>query len=91
MKKLKLDVHALRVESFEAATGSGPRTGTVQGNVAETRVCPVEPVSYDPECSAEESCAVTVCATCYCPYSGPMPSCMPCSEYGCDTVDPAFC
>lgn len=34
MNKLKLDVHALRVESFEAAAAPGPRTGTVRGNAA---------------------------------------------------------
>jgi hypothetical protein len=33
MKKLKLDVEALRVDSFEPATAARARRGTVQGNV----------------------------------------------------------
>jgi hypothetical protein len=91
MRKLKLDVHALRVESFEASAEAGPRIGTVHGNAPETRVCPVEPVTYDDECSKEESCAVTVCATCLCPHTGPQPSCDPCSWMGDCTFDPAAC
>lgn len=76
MRKLKLDVHALRVESFEAA-GSGAGTGTVRGN------------SEEPVVSGYESCGETVCATCLCPYSGPEPSCMPCADLQyCDTFPP---
>ena len=81
MKKLKLDLAALRVESFEAAPAHGPRRGTVHANSDE----PVDP-------SGEESCAVTACLTCLCPYSGPMPSCDPCSMFGdCPSLDPAGC
>jgi len=90
MRKFKLDVHALRVESFEASAEAGPRIGTVHGNAAETRVCPVEPVSYDPTCEGE-SCDVTACATCLCPHTGPQPSCDPCSWDGCYSYDPAGC
>jgi hypothetical protein len=42
--KRKLDVSALRVESFEASEGRGPGPGTVRGNDAT------------PACSREESC-----------------------------------
>ena len=91
MRKLRLDVHALRVESFEASAGAGPRTGTVQGNVADTRVCPVEPASQDLECSYEDSCAITNCLTCLCPHTGPQPSCDPCSWMECPSFDPAYC
>lgn len=89
MKKLRLDVHALRVESFEAAAERGPEIGTVRGN-ADTPDCTVQEISQDPTCEGE-SCVETACITCLCPYSGPMPSCGPCSMYDCDTVDPAFC
>jgi hypothetical protein len=88
MKKLKLDIHALRVESFEAAESPEPQIGTVRGNAA-TAGCD-EPISQGPTCDGE-SCVETACATCLCPYSGPMPSCEPCSMYGCDTLDPAVC
>jgi hypothetical protein len=79
MRKLKLDVHTLRVESFEPIAEEGTRSGTVHGNVAT------------PDCSAEagydtcggESCAVTNCLTCLCPHTGPQPSCDPCSWDGC--------
>jgi hypothetical protein len=78
MKKLKLDLSSLRVESFEAAAGHGPRNGTVRANSDE----PIDP-------SGGESCAVTACLTCLCPHSGPQPSCMPCSDIQyCDTFPP---
>ncbi|HYW12498.1 MAG TPA: hypothetical protein VE871_11075 [Longimicrobium sp.] len=89
MKKLRLDIHALQVESFEALVTGAMQTGTVRGN-GDTSGCDVEIMTHGPTCEGE-SCVQTACATCLCPYSGPMPSCMPCSEYGCDTVDPAFC
>jgi hypothetical protein len=89
MRKLRLDIQALRVESFEAAVSPEPRIGTVRGN-ADTPGCDAEPISQGPTCEGE-SCVETACATCLCPYSGPMPSCEPCSMYGCDTLDPVFC
>lgn len=89
MNKLMLDVHALQVESFEPLAAGAARIGTVGGHAASP-ACEPAPVSQDPTCEGE-SCVETACATCLCPYSGPLPSCMPCSEYGCDTVDPAFC
>lgn len=89
MKKLRLDIQALRVESFESAVSPAGYGGTVRGN-GNTSGCEVEIISQGGTCEGE-SCVETACATCLCPYSGPMPSCMPCSEYGCDTIDPAFC
>jgi hypothetical protein len=87
MRKLKLDVDSIRVESFEASPDRGPQTGTVRGNDG----------SYDEQgCSGDdtclgESCVETACATCLCPHTGPQPSCQPCSwnnwscdPYGCD-------
>ncbi len=90
MKKLRLDVHALQVESFEALVPGAQQIGTVRGNGNTLGGCEAEVMTQGPTCEGE-SCVETACATCLCPYSGPMPSCMPCSEYGCDTVDPAFC
>ncbi|HST57625.1 MAG TPA: hypothetical protein VLK84_02985 [Longimicrobium sp.] len=75
MRKLKLDVSALRVESFEASEGRGPQPGTVRGNDAT------------PACSGEESCGescdFTVCMeTCLCADTSPRPSCDACSWNG---------
>lgn len=88
MRKLKLDVHALRVESFDASAGDGAASGTVHGAGGE---------SFEDGCSAYkgcsgagESCAVTACLTCLCPHTGPQPSCDPCSWMDC-TWDPATC
>lgn len=89
MRKLKLDIQALRVESFDAVVSPGAYAGTVRGN-GYTPGCDVEVITAGPTCEGE-SCVETACATCLCPYSGPMPSCVPCSMYGCDTLDPAFC
>lgn len=93
MNKLKLDVHTLRVESFEPATGRGPAGGTVRGNngepVDDTQACSGDDrcTNADP-CTFGESCAITACATCLCPHTGPQPSCDPCSWDGCDTYPP---
>jgi hypothetical protein len=58
MKKLKLDVDALRVESFGSSVERAPEIGTVMGNDATSL------------CSGQPSCQYTVCQnTCYCPYS----------------------
>lgn len=90
MKKLTLDIHALRVESFEPAVAQGARTGTVRGNGASEG--PGEPISYEGGgCSGEESCDVTLCATCYCPHTGPQPTCIPCSWAVCFTDEPLEC
>lgn len=75
MKKLKLDVHALRVDSFESGAEREPELGTVHGNDATSL------------CSGQASCQVTVCqATCYCPYTS-LASCWG----NCPTANPATC
>ena len=80
MKKLKLDVHALRVESFATSAEHGRDGGTVRGH------------GEIEQCSNAESCAITACLTCLCPHSGPQPSCDPCSWLGdCPTLDPTTC
>lgn len=86
MRKLKLDVHALRVESFDVSVGDGPGTGTVRGNAQSNELC-----SEMKGCSAEDSCAITNCLTCLCPHTGPQPSCDPCSWQDCYTWDVATC
>ena len=79
MRKLKLDVHALRVESFEPHAAPAPMIGTVRANSDD----PVDP-------SGEESCHVTGCLTCLCPNTSPRPSCDPCSWWeDCVSFDPA--
>jgi len=80
MGKLKLDVDALRVESFEACAGDGRSIGTVRGNV------------ITPACSAENgTCPGYTCFddTCACADTSPRPSCQECSFYGdCISVPP---
>ncbi|HEU4883110.1 MAG TPA: hypothetical protein VFT45_12710 [Longimicrobium sp.] len=91
MRKLKLDVHTLRVESFEPIAEDGARRGTVRGNDA-TPDC-----SEEIECSGGydtcfgESCVITACLTCLCPHTGPQPSCDPCSWNGCESMEVAGC
>ena len=79
MRKLKLDVDALRVESFEAVAGNG-RLGTVRGNVVT------------PDCSeAFGTCPGFTCFddTCGCADTSPRPSCQECSFYeDCVSVPP---
>ena len=90
MAKLKLELDALQVESFDASPGRVPETGTVRAN-ADTSGCSVEEVCTKEEtCRGAESCAVTACLTCLCPHTGPQPSCDPCSWDGC-SFDPATC
>jgi hypothetical protein len=77
MRKLKLDVSSLRVESFAAHEGHGPRAGTVRAKAGP---------------SDAESCNVTECFdTCWCPNTSPRPSCNDCSWDACATADPAVC
>lgn len=77
MRKLKLEMNALRVESFAASEGRGAEVGTVRANAGP---------------SYAESCNVTGCFnTCWCPNTSPQPSCDVCSWDGCPTTDPAFC
>lgn len=91
MRKLKLDLHTLRVESFQAVADDTMRRGTVRGNDA-TPYCSEEKgcsVGYD-TCGGE-SCAITACLTCLCPHTGPQPSCDPCSWMECESFDVNGC
>lgn len=73
MRKLKLDIHALRVESFEAYAGDGRAIGTVRG-------------ASGPERSVDGTCFE---ATCGCANTSPHPSCRDCSwEEACASVPP---
>jgi hypothetical protein len=68
MKKLTLDLAALRVETFVAGVELAPRAGTVRANAA----------------SGAETCKVTYCQeTCLCPNTSPQPSCDECSWNDC--------
>lgn len=77
MKKLKLDLAALRVETFVAGAELAPRAGTIRANDA----------------SGAESCGpVTYCMdTCFCANTSPRPSCDDCSWDGCPSYDPDGC
>lgn len=77
MRKLKLDLGALRVETFEPRDGGAADIGTVRANSGE----PIDP-------SGGESCVETACLTCLCPYTTPRPSCDDCSWDGCPTFPP---
>lgn len=91
MPKLKLDVHTLRVESFEPIAESRARSGTVHGNEATPYCSEEKGCSYDYDTCGGESCAVTACLTCLCPHTGPQPSCDPCSWNGCESFEVAGC
>jgi len=79
MRKLKLDVAELRVESFEAHAG-GRALGTVRGNV------------LTPECSADQTCVTCFEDTCAgCANTSPRPSCADCSEFGDCFTQPSVC
>ncbi|HEX8244662.1 MAG TPA: hypothetical protein VF541_14245 [Longimicrobium sp.] len=68
MKKLKLELDALGVESFATAPAS-PRAGTVRG-AAETDLCSQGPATCHPTYDPCDTCA-TSCA------GGPWCDCLP--------------
>ena len=68
MKKLRLDVDSLGVESFVTAAGAKPG-GTVRGGAA-TEVCSDGPVTCHPTYDPCDTCA-TSCA------GGPLCDCLP--------------
>ncbi len=75
MKKLKLDLNTLRVESFETLTEPGQR-GTMAG-FASVQAC----VSQgDPNCNTGVSCAGTCEETC----AKSCDTCLPTCEKTCD-------
>lgn len=52
MKKLKLEMESLKVESFETGDETGPGRGTVRGNQIPTLkyVCPDTVLRTNPTC-----------------------------------------
>ena len=74
MRKLKLDMNALRVESFDAHPGVRRTTGTVRG--FGTPACSVDYLTGPCfTCNEEDTCGA-------CANTSPRPSCADCSEYG---------
>ena len=73
MKKLKLEIEALRVESFEPDDGEGSHGGTVHGRVHYTVVdqscgCPVTDLAHTCTCadtSERADCFCTEAQTCW--------------------------
>ncbi len=67
MRKLRLEIDALNVESFETDRGRGPKPGTVRGNIysgyeIETPCCPTGGLQYT--CAGQNTCANTCAASC---------------------------
>lgn len=65
MRKLRLDMDELRVESFDTTAAGGARRGTVRGNAdgvasAEPDTCQ----SQDAQCSDDSNCAQSCPWTC---------------------------
>lgn len=66
MKKIRLDVDALRVETFETDRAAADR-GTVRGHDdASGQSCPYECTRYEPTCRAPLCGATFPVATCVC-------------------------
>jgi hypothetical protein len=72
MKKLKLEVEALHVESFEAQAGDAPGVGTVRGLVHTFNEvscgCPVTDLAHTcgcPDSSVRNDCFCTEYQTCW--------------------------
>lgn len=58
MRKLRLELDSLTVDSFAASAGD-PRGGTVQGHLATEFVC-----SWLPSCPNQPTCGEKTCANC---------------------------
>ena len=79
MKKLKLDLENLKVESFETVNDKSKKQGTVYGNVTQTQLpsnCS-EPSCVSGPCAS--SCETDGCLTCYTEFCG-------CSGTTCETT-----
>jgi hypothetical protein len=59
MRKLKLDMDGLAVESFEMTAGSADERGTVRGN-ASLRLCSMVTV-----CAGGDTCQLSCTGSCY--------------------------
>jgi hypothetical protein len=58
MKKLRLELDSLKVDTFAAGAGD-PERGTVQGRAATEFVC-----SWLPTCPNQPTCGQKTCANC---------------------------
>jgi hypothetical protein len=90
MKKLSLNLDALRVQSFETSAGRAAEIGTVQAFAVEKTGL------QDTHCSAIDACASSLgCTRLNCDTVDPVacPSAIDrCpTARGCDTYDPALC
>lgn len=71
MAKLRLNLEALKVESFETAE-EGPVRGTVMGNEEYTYYCETD---VDCRTPGHASCVVTRCVSCSTGDDDPTPQC----------------
>lgn len=86
MRKVKLSIESLHVESFETAASGTELRGTVAAHMPkpQTNNCPIEETYYvgnTCECTLELSCAGT------CPYI----ECNPFTAETCETFDVETC
>jgi hypothetical protein len=65
MKKIRLDVDALRVETFETDRAAADR-GTVRAHDASGQSCPYECTRYEPTCNGPLCAATFPVVTCVC-------------------------
>ncbi|HET6764737.1 MAG TPA: hypothetical protein VFH27_13725 [Longimicrobiaceae bacterium] len=74
MKKLRLEIEALEVESFEPVARAGGRRGTVAGNIAayQTFGCQLTELceSWDPCLDTQDTCPDTGWQQCGYSYGG---------------------
>jgi hypothetical protein len=105
MKKLTLELDALRVESFETGDAAGPR-GTVRGAAVTPSACPTD--AYDCDPNTQGGSCVARCTSCkwaaadaaeqpggasdpLCQDPSYVQTCLFYTCGGCTTADPAYC
>jgi hypothetical protein len=59
MRKMKLDMDGLAVESFEMTAGGADERGTVRGNAATLRLC-----SVASSCAGGDTCQLSCTGSC---------------------------
>ena len=97
MKKLKLEIESLEVESFEPAAADGDR-GTVRGHLSAYYELCHEGDTWQQSCTCEATCNAATCYNCSaaCPSAACPPPSGACS-FGCTdfeyapTFDPRGC
>ena len=77
MRKVRLDIDRLAVESFEVVAGATDPRGTIQGNAAS----PPTPACSG-ICSYYQSCVVTICGD-SCPPEACISGIPTCPQFGC--------